>query len=133
MAARSCTPAPSRRALFGAAAALPVLATAPALGSPLHRAGGSTDDGLQFLTWEREVGIYLEESSAADNDDDGMAAWHRGWACMVQILTTPPRSRIAAAVKLRAVMHPEIGLFAAGSSDHDEPCLQQVAAFLGEA
>ena len=127
MAARSCTPVPSRRALFGAAALLPAVVAAPALAQ--H---ATPHDGPQFLAWEREVARHMQESSTVQDESDGMDAWHRGWASMVRILSTPPRSRIAAAVKLRAVLHPEIGLFAAGSSEHDQPCLEQVATFLAQ-
>ena len=123
---RSCTPVPSRRALFGAAIALPVLAATPALaGSHLSHGGASP---LEHLEQQRERGLAAVNASEIDV---GPAELQPVWAAQHAIFDAPCDSRAAAAAKMRALLHPEIGLRCWHDLDpREEATLFQVLSFL---
>ena len=126
MTERSCTPTPSRRALFGAAVALPILAATPALAnSHLHHGDASP---LAHFEQQRERSLAAVNASEVDV---GPVELEPVWVAQHAIFDAPCDSRAAAAAKMRALLHPEIGLRCWHDLDpREEATLFQVLSFL---
>ncbi len=89
------------------------------------------DASLQGVrAWELERERNRPPLPASATDEEDLAKLHRMTDANDHILRTPCRSIATAAIKLRAVLDPEIGLFSCGDSLLDEPALHQVLAFL---
>ena len=105
---------------------LPILAAAPALAnSHLHDAGGSP---LAQFEQQRERGLAVVNASEVDVEP---AELEPVWAAQHAIFDAPCDSRAAAAAKMRALLHPEIGLRCWHDLDpREEATLFQVLSFL---
>ncbi len=86
---------------------------------------------LDFQAWELERERNRLPLPASATDEEDLAKLLRMTDANDRILRTPCRSIATAAIKLRAVLDPEIGLFSCGDSLLDEPALRQVLAYPG--
>lgn len=122
MAERFCTSVTSRRALLGVAMALPALTATAAAGRDC-----TSSSGPLALEVERDRALAVVNTSAIDNPPEIQAAWTAQHA----ILDSPCGDRAMAAAKLRALLHPEIGLPCWHDLDErEERALRQVLGFL---
>lgn len=92
----------------------------------LRRLSGETADrdATMFLAWEAEANRLYAEYEAAEDGDDEVAAnrlYEAAGQVHVRILTTPAAGQTVAAVKLRALLHPTVGLVASSQLRADEP------------
>ncbi len=85
---------------------------------------------LDFRAWELERERNRPPLPANATDEEDLAKLDRMTDANDHILRTPCRSIATAAIKLRAVLDPEIGLFSCGDSLLDEPALRQLLAVL---
>ncbi len=123
MPAEERTPAPttclSRRTLFGAAV---IAAAIPAIAA---QASAPSD----FGEWERERDRLFKVSSEG-LDEHEYEAFEAAWALQYRLLDTPCVTRHDVVVKLRAVLHPEIGADAWAEPEREMQAIRQVLAFL---
>ena len=79
----------------------------------------------------RQLEARIAELRAADADEDSVIqpVFDRWMSLMDRIADTPPASLAGCAIKLRTLLHPEIGM-ESGDNEHDLPSLRQVLAFL---
>jgi hypothetical protein len=100
--------------------------------------GGRQDDAV-LLQAERELDVLASKSAALllienppEVDSDGYPVGWQGLRDQIteldeMIAITPASTLAGAAVKLRRLLDPEVGI-AGGNKDTDEPCLRQILA-----
>jgi hypothetical protein len=73
----------------------------------------------------------IAELRAAEADEDIVIqpVFNRWMGLMERIAATPPATLAGCAVKLRTLLHPDVGMELSGN-EHDLPSLRQVLAFI---
>lgn len=111
-------PATTRRATIAAICAFPAAV-----------AGPTNADEVQFDAWERRYLVLFERAEHAPAEAVEPVALDAERVERL-ILTTPPRSTAAAAVKMRRVLDPAVGIGTMGEDDLHLVALRQVLNYL---
>jgi hypothetical protein len=93
----------------------------------------TTADDAVILAAEQEIAALLARfhaigGDAVDEDEDNRI-WKRVWDLEKMIAKAPPATLAGAAVKLRRLLDPVLGM-EIGENDGDIPCLRQILTLL---
>lgn len=98
-----------------------------------------TDDGARFLAWEedatRALAEYARRAATSPDDEEADRLYNRGLDLLQRILVTPGQGSTVAAVKLRALLHPDVGvasLIGSMGRDDAEGIYTALGALTGE-